>query len=527
MKRGEKLSTAVEVRSRTGDFFAQKFPFSQKDSIGDNFKDILLLFAGNDLESNKSVTAVVKPADNKAAKLNQDEQNEQQASDSNQGNNAGLPYEDCVSFMSIPVMQEVAASRSALYSQANVADIQAEPALTLGDPITAAQAKSNCVENNNAQKLSYDINHAENVLLPDAGAKKQISSIDRTDISQQKTILQKLPDAVKVGVNNVRAVGDSGPVISVSKAEENIKQEVIASRGVCHSQDDITNVQPEQKTVMQKPLGVPKAEIDNIWVSGGKSEPAVSLSKAEGTAKREVAAIRSTLHSHADITDFQFDSAVDKTTAGRVKSDCPDSDKAEKLSDQREARFKVNPDGTGVNNAVKVAEPVMGEYLPVNAVSKNLIGSKKPVSIPELPQEVSKLFEQAKANDQNKPIFLQLKLEPEQLGKLVIKLTYKKGEISAQFIASSLQAKEALENTMTQLKDALAKHQIILHEPVVSFGFSGEQAMPHNRQDFNGKKNNQGYYKSSGYMGEFEDEIEEVPGHNGVLIPGKGVDYII
>ncbi len=65
---------------------------------------------------------------------------------------------------------------------------------------------------------------------------------------------------------------------------------------------------------------------------------------------------------------------------------------------------------------------------------------------------------------------LQLKLEPEYLGEVTVKLSYSQGKLNAQFIAASHLAREAIDQALTQLRENLAQHNIQLDEASVSMG---------------------------------------------------------
>ena len=550
MKWGEKVGTAVEVRARTGDLPVKKPPFSRKNLSSEDFKDILLRVNDTDTKSDKSVAALVEPKNDETVKLNQDKQNEQQ-SDDNQDN--GLLYEEYMSPMCISMMN-----------------------------------------------MNLDTKYVDNVVLLEAGAKNQIPSRDGADILQEKTVPQKLPDAVKVA-------NESEPTVLVSKVEEiSVRQEVVSSsRSVVHSQVNVVDAQTKPALTVDAQTTADQAKSNDVKNNSARNlsdqgdlqfKANFNRTGADNVAKvtvvvgnvaqnqvgpiinnknntmieipKNVSASQGKQNGNTDeqndsdkgnSTSKIYQSAINVTgqkgvtflehvIVNGVTGEANEVVRLVNVSDSKVANSEVKAgiSSDGQDNAAPVAERkdseafhdkqvtvavhkvhVTDEPLHVNAAPQNVISSKEPVIISELPQKISRLMEQAKEKDYDKPIFLQLKLEPEQLGELVIKLTYKKGEMSAQFITSSLQAKEALENTMKQLKDALAQQQVILHEPVVSVGFSGEQSMQHSRQNFNGKKYTQNFYKSNGSVDEGEDEVEGVSRHNDVMLSGKAVDYVI
>ncbi len=94
-------------------------------------------------------------------------------------------------------------------------------------------------------------------------------------------------------------------------------------------------------------------------------------------------------------------------------------------------------------------------------------GSVAPSLIPAL---VSQALQQAAGRSFAGETRLRLKLEPEHLGELVIRLVYRAGEVSAYFQTSSAQVREAIENSLPQLREALAGQNLHLQNASVSVG---------------------------------------------------------
>jgi len=77
--------------------------------------------------------------------------------------------------------------------------------------------------------------------------------------------------------------------------------------------------------------------------------------------------------------------------------------------------------------------------------------------------------------ERRKASVVQLQLEPERLGKLLIRLTVDKGEVTAHFFTESSQAKEVIESSLKQLKEALLPHRLQLGEAAVFLGQGGSR----------------------------------------------------
>ncbi|MFA7468772.1 MAG: flagellar hook-length control protein FliK, partial [Desulfotomaculaceae bacterium] len=99
---------------------------------------------------------------------------------------------------------------------------------------------------------------------------------------------------------------------------------------------------------------------------------------------------------------------------------------------------------------------------------------------------------------------LQFKLEPESLGEVTIKLVFSNGRLNAQFIAASYMARDAIDQSIAQLRESLAQHNIFLDEASVSTG-EKENPQSQERGYAFGEKKPQ-HEDSTGYNGSGEDD---------------------
>ncbi|MHB1041875.1 MAG: flagellar hook-length control protein FliK [Eubacteriales bacterium] len=114
---------------------------------------------------------------------------------------------------------------------------------------------------------------------------------------------------------------------------------------------------------------------------------------------------------------------------------------------------------------------------PVQSASplQNSMGSEPPpagrVTLTDLPgrliQEIKNVVNTRKDKLQTE---VELKLEPEHLGKLMVKLFINKGTLSVHFFTGNSNVKEALEASMQQLKESFVQHDLKLNEAFVFVG---------------------------------------------------------
>lgn len=82
---------------------------------------------------------------------------------------------------------------------------------------------------------------------------------------------------------------------------------------------------------------------------------------------------------------------------------------------------------------------------------------------------------------------IRLKLQPENLGEINIKLSYVKGELTAHFFTSSGLVKEAVESSLPQLKETLTQYNVDLGEAAA---FVGQEQQGHKGTGYTGSGQN-------------------------------------
>ncbi|MBC7324747.1 MAG: flagellar hook-length control protein FliK [Moorella sp. (in: Bacteria)] len=91
----------------------------------------------------------------------------------------------------------------------------------------------------------------------------------------------------------------------------------------------------------------------------------------------------------------------------------------------------------------------------------------------QLPLLVARVLAEGGASQAQGRTHLRFRLEPEHLGEVVVRLVYRSGEVSAHFLTSSTQAREVLESSLPQLREALAGQNLHLQNVSVSVGQEG------------------------------------------------------
>lgn len=100
---------------------------------------------------------------------------------------------------------------------------------------------------------------------------------------------------------------------------------------------------------------------------------------------------------------------------------------------------------------------------------------------------------------------LSIKLKPDTLGKLSIRLIMENGELTARFVAENQKVKETIESNFTELKDALVQKGINIQNLSVSIGNEGKWGYEENQNLRAWYRNS----KRSSYVGDVEAESED------------------
>lgn len=91
----------------------------------------------------------------------------------------------------------------------------------------------------------------------------------------------------------------------------------------------------------------------------------------------------------------------------------------------------------------------------------------------KMPVLIGRVLRQAVARHIEGQTHLWFKLEPENLGEVVVRLVYRQGDVSAHFLASNAAAGDAIESALPQLREALAAQNLHLQSASVSVGHEG------------------------------------------------------
>lgn len=143
---------------------------------------------------------------------------------------------------------------------------------------------------------------------------------------------------------------------------------------------------------------------------------------------------------------------------------------------------------------------IRGEIIKVDAGITNLgnVTDKKFPSL-ILPQVISSL--KYMTPDNGRVTVINLKLVPENMGEINVRLAYVKGELTAHFFTNSGLVKDAVEYSLPQLREALAQQNIELGEAAAFVGQEHQGRGGAHSWNFEGSKNRQRGVNGINYNG--------------------------
>lgn len=124
----------------------------------------------------------------------------------------------------------------------------------------------------------------------------------------------------------------------------------------------------------------------------------------------------------------------------------------------------------GFNNSPGTeSQPSPGQ---VNAAGSQPGSARYPggVSLTDLRDVVAQEIKHLYATRKGEPAHIQIRLEPENLGKLTIKVSYSNGELNAHFYTGSDHVKGILEASIGQLRESLGQQELTLNQAFVFVG---------------------------------------------------------
>ncbi|WP_031518090.1 flagellar hook-length control protein FliK [Desulfofalx alkaliphila] len=159
----------------------------------------------------------------------------------------------------------------------------------------------------------------------------------------------------------------------------------------------------------------------------------------------------------------------------------------------KEANMPANNQGAQQNIKVEGPEGQNFSNLVQNPTTGGPAKAGSPLNLENMTSRLLEIVKEMYTRQQPSGTTVRLKLEPQHLGEVTVRLTYSRGEINAQFYATTAHGKEALENALPQLRETLFSQQVKLNEANVFYGQADSWAGKQGRYGGRGAQPGKGY----------------------------------
>ncbi|TEB04938.1 Flagellar hook-length control protein FliK [Pelotomaculum schinkii] len=281
------------------------------------------------------------------------------------------------------------------------------------------------------------------------------------------------------------------PTAMTGQNQETVPNEAVAITGKPLQQLSITV--PEQGPIILQKTGLPQA-VENGVKQG--SNPAceqneTAVKPAGGEIKEAVLdpqavsrvslvgnmfQAKQTENNHASENRVQKALVVDETVQLVGKESGANQKNAALLKTYGSEQIEPFKSGSGPEFVGAIENSLQPNTAPAGTIlsTANLAESTERIPLPDLQerlaQEIKNALSTAKGEVQRQ---VQLKLEPEHLGQLTIKLFFNKDALSAHFYTENNYVREILEGSLHHLRDSLSQHDLRLNEAIVFAGDDG------------------------------------------------------
>lgn len=226
----------------------------------------------------------------------------------------------------------------------------------------------------------------------------------------------------------------------------------------------LINKMNEVKPILQQKLTKPEVMTENAEL---KVEPEAKQSKDISKAKNTTELVKTPSE------NVKLDAAAEANAKESTDKDSKENDKESKYqANTKEAPKhqiavdKHKPEGFKIINMVpndKADAQINLKELNLNMKKEQMVTINKSDILNQVIKKADIIVHEGHSE-------MVMKLEPESLGKLNLKIIVEKGLVTAKFIAESQQVKEVLESSFNQLKDALQEKGISVQNFSVSVG---------------------------------------------------------
>ncbi|HBC93797.1 MAG TPA: hypothetical protein DCZ10_13115 [Pelotomaculum sp.] len=283
----------------------------------------------------------------------------------------------------------------------------------------------------------------------------------------------------------------ANPTAMAEQNQETVPNEAVAITGKPLQQLSIPT--PEQGPILLQKTGLPQA-VENgvkqgsnpaceqnetaVKPAGGEIKEAVLDPQAGSRVSLmgNIFQAKQTENNHASKNRVQKALVADETVQLVGKESGANQKNAALLKTYGSAQTEPFKSGSRPEFVSAIESSLQPHTAPAGTIlsTANLAESTERIPLPDLQerlaQEIKNALSTARGEVQRQ---VQLKLEPEHLGQLTIKLFFNKDALSAHFYTDNNHVREILEGSLHHLRDSLSQHDLRLNEAIVFAGDDG------------------------------------------------------
>lgn len=166
----------------------------------------------------------------------------------------------------------------------------------------------------------------------------------------------------------------------------------------------------------------------------------------------------------------------------------------------------------------------------IRTILENVVREEHPQPLPAADDLFQQMVDRFRLDIKQGVSEMEIKLHPQELGNMYLKLTVEKGMVTAQFLTENVRVKELIEQNISLLRDTFAKDGITWDKITVDVGQDGLRENPfayQGQREMKDQRNSNGRRQS--FADSMSDELElaevELEGETPVKDPARLVDY--
>ena len=283
-----------------------------------------------------------------------------------------------------------------------------------------------------------------------------IQSLMNTNLNPEQ--LDKVTEAIKMLPEEIKAMIQENPKLALDFLKDNLN---FLAKTIDLSKEQLTSIENSLTALLEKVGASEDINLDKL-INLQKTQIQNINSNIKAEPKKEVAT--------GDLTDINVELNALKVQPNVV-------------SQQSSISSNVFSDSQSENLEFMQTDKIEGFDLTGGKIFSNtmLMNSVKKVDVRnnQFMQMISKIADEIRLTVDKNKNEMTIKLQPETLGKLTVKISSENGVMNASFFAENDKAKTMIENNMIELKNSLEKQGIQVQNLTVTVDQNQDELSKH------------------------------------------------